>query len=454
MIKVTDAELSGLVAGIVREEGEQVTERGIRRSLEKRLLLDPMSMDEKEAKLRIKKIVANILENGLPADPPSIPDKSKSATKTAAPKAPKAPKASKARKPPTRPAARKGKKRVVEAEDDSEADSGKENEGMNVVDDDEGDDENVPRYKSKPRQTKKLAVSEDSEEEEEGVEDDDEDEEDPVPVRASKHKSTPKHAAQSSEKAAKKRAISDSENELEAKSTDSLPLEDMDDEDESRKASPVPTVKPPTQSAAKKARTRVISDSEDDGEAESGGEEEGKEEDHDSKASSMDEDSEKEERKGKKVKPTEKKKASKKPSEANGGTKADVVISEKDAKEIERLKGYVVKCGVRKIWGIEFKGKSGRERIAHLKSMLDDLGVKGRPSLEQSKKIKFEREWAQERAELDASNILDTGRASRRARGSIGGGGAVKRQRDPDVEMQRKADMAKLAALCDPESDD
>ena len=48
----------------------------------------------------------------------------------------------------------------------------------------------------------------------------------------------------------------------------------------------------------------------------------------------------------------------------------DVLISDKEAKEIERLKKFVVLCGLRKLWGVEFKGMSGRQRIARLKQLL------------------------------------------------------------------------------------
>ncbi|KAJ3107549.1 HIRA-interacting protein 3 [Phlyctochytrium planicorne] len=126
----------------------------------------------------------------------------------------------------------------------------------------------------------------------------------------------------------------------------------------------------------------------------------------------------------------------------------DVKISEKDEKEIERLKSYVTKCGVRKLWGVEFKGKNGKERIQHVKAILSDLGITGRPTLELCKKIKQEREWAAETADLDTSNIIE-GRSTRRNDRSKKTAPAI----DPELELKRTSEMEALLKLGSPEAE-
>ncbi|KAJ3410600.1 hypothetical protein HDV05_003550 [Chytridiales sp. JEL 0842] len=93
---------------------------------------------------------------------------------------------------------------------------------------------------------------------------------------------------------------------------------------------------------------------------------------------------------------------------------SDEDVTEKQAKEIDRLKGYVLKCGVRKLWGVEFKGLDGKARIAKLKDILSSLGLTdGRPTLKKCKQIKARREMEQELAGLETSNIISERRGAR-----------------------------------------
>ncbi|RCI07104.1 hypothetical protein CU098_002041, partial [Rhizopus stolonifer] len=95
--------------------------------------------------------------------------------------------------------------------------------------------------------------------------------------------------------------------------------------------------------------------------------------------------------------------------------------SDKNEEAIKRLKGFINKCGVRKVWSRELKDcKSARAEIEKLKSMLQELGVDGRPTNEKCEAVKKERELKAEFDSLDASNIINneeeesSGRRTRR----------------------------------------
>ncbi|OCH87538.1 hypothetical protein OBBRIDRAFT_889739 [Obba rivulosa] len=69
----------------------------------------------------------------------------------------------------------------------------------------------------------------------------------------------------------------------------------------------------------------------------------------------------------------------------------------KEEETIKRLKSLVVACGVRKVWTKEFKGLDRpADQIKRLKSILADLGMTGRLSMEQAKAIRERRELAKE----------------------------------------------------------
>ncbi|KAI0122019.1 hypothetical protein F4814DRAFT_196415 [Daldinia grandis] len=90
-----------------------------------------------------------------------------------------------------------------------------------------------------------------------------------------------------------------------------------------------------------------------------------------------------------------------------------------DDTEIKKLQGQLLKCGIRKIWGIELKKYSddSKAKIRHLKGMLRDIGVEGRFSEAKAKEIKEKRELM---ADLEAVTEMNRnwgsgagGRASR-----------------------------------------
>ncbi|KAI5814875.1 hypothetical protein BZA77DRAFT_93335 [Pyronema omphalodes] len=65
--------------------------------------------------------------------------------------------------------------------------------------------------------------------------------------------------------------------------------------------------------------------------------------------------------------------------------------------KIKSLQSWLVKCGIRKVWGRELsKFETSAEKISHLKSLLSDAGMTGQYSLAKAKKIKEDRELAAE----------------------------------------------------------
>ena len=64
-----------------------------------------------------------------------------------------------------------------------------------------------------------------------------------------------------------------------------------------------------------------------------------------------------------------------------------------EAEEIRRLQGWLVKCGIRKVWGRELKShETPKEKIRHLKGMLSETGMTGRYSIEKANQIRETRE--------------------------------------------------------------
>ncbi|KAI1865737.1 hypothetical protein JX265_008060 [Neoarthrinium moseri] len=113
-----------------------------------------------------------------------------------------------------------------------------------------------------------------------------------------------------------------------------------------------------------------------------------------------------------------------------------------DEAEIKKLQGQLVKCGVRKIWGIELKeyGDDTKGKIRHLRKMLSDLGVTGRFSEAKAKEIKERRELM---ADLEAVNEMN------HMWGAEGRGGRASRSRakatvkEPSSEDESGAEEAK-----------
>ncbi|KAJ4303419.1 hypothetical protein N0V90_002313 [Kalmusia sp. IMI 367209] len=94
-----------------------------------------------------------------------------------------------------------------------------------------------------------------------------------------------------------------------------------------------------------------------------------------------------------------------------------------DTAEIKRLQGWLVKCGIRKVWGKELANcDTPKDKIRHLKGMLKDAGMDGKYSVEKAAKIKEQREFAKDLEDIQAGAVAwgdaetsNTGRPRRRA---------------------------------------
>ncbi|KAL4926904.1 putative transcriptional regulator [Aspergillus undulatus] len=73
--------------------------------------------------------------------------------------------------------------------------------------------------------------------------------------------------------------------------------------------------------------------------------------------------------------------------------KSKDVDADPNQAEIKRLQGWLIKCGIRKMWARELAPyDTPKAKIKHLKHMLKDAGMEGRYSLEKARQIKEERE--------------------------------------------------------------
>jgi hypothetical protein len=72
-----------------------------------------------------------------------------------------------------------------------------------------------------------------------------------------------------------------------------------------------------------------------------------------------------------------------------------------DQAEIKRLQGWLVKCGIRKVWSKELVNcDTSKEKIKHLRAMLSDAGMGGKYSVEKAAKIKEKREFEKDLAAI------------------------------------------------------
>lgn len=104
--------------------------------------------------------------------------------------------------------------------------------------------------------------------------------------------------------------------------------------------------------------------------------------------------------KSKPAKPSKSSKADK-PSKSSTKEKENATSLSPDEEEIKRLQSWLLKCGIRKLWYRELAPYStSKEKIQHLKKMLEDVGMTPRYSVEKARQIKEAREL---RAELEAA---------------------------------------------------
>ncbi|PYH41967.1 putative transcriptional regulator [Aspergillus saccharolyticus JOP 1030-1] len=75
------------------------------------------------------------------------------------------------------------------------------------------------------------------------------------------------------------------------------------------------------------------------------------------------------------------------------GAKGKDADQDPNQAEIKRLQGWLVKCGIRKMWARELAPfDTPKAKIKHLKDMLKEAGMEGRYSVEKANRIREERE--------------------------------------------------------------
>ena len=104
--------------------------------------------------------------------------------------------------------------------------------------------------------------------------------------------------------------------------------------------------------------------------------------------------------------PTTKDKPAKKAPQPKAKPKAKPTpTDDPTAAEIKKLQSWLVKCGIRKVWGKELAPfDTSKDKISHLKRLLKDAGMDGRFSDDKAARIKEQRELA---ADLDAIQVMN-----------------------------------------------
>lgn len=126
-------------------------------------------------------------------------------------------------------------------------------------------------------------------------------------------------------------------------------------------------------------------------------------------------------RKNKAGKPAKTAKTARTAKGAKAKTVKTKVEDDPDQAEIKQLQSWLVKCGIRKVWGKELKDcETPKDKIRHLKGMLRDAGMDGRFTLEKAAKIKEQREFAKDLEDIQAGAAVwgetsSTGRPRRTA---------------------------------------
>jgi hypothetical protein len=141
-------------------------------------------------------------------------------------------------------------------------------------------------------------------------------------------------------------------------------------------------------------------------------------------------------------------------SKAKSKAKAD---DTPDQAEIKRLQSWLVKCGIRKVWVKELaKCDTDKQKIKHLKEMLQDAGMDGKYSNEKAATIKEQREFAkdleaiQEGAKAWGGDDEDSGRPRRRAARAPPKVVPKYVEEDEDSDSDDNEDEVKLDKVADP----
>ncbi|ROT37958.1 hypothetical protein SODALDRAFT_279031 [Sodiomyces alkalinus F11] len=119
-----------------------------------------------------------------------------------------------------------------------------------------------------------------------------------------------------------------------------------------------------------------------------------------------------------------------------GGSSSHPERERPDDAEVKKLQSQLVKCGVRKIWGIELKqyGDDARAKVRHLKDMLRDIGMPGRFSEAKAREIKERRELEADLEAVTAMNVTWGASDSRGGRPTRGRGRLKKVPKEPSSD--------------------
>lgn len=327
--------------------GDEITVKLARERVESQLELDDAFLkNDAEWKKRSKDIIHAAVE-----EPPS-PEKPKKA----------------APKPKAKPAAKAGAKRKS---DEVEVKAPKRRKKSPTAGSDDAEEDaseiDAPKPKAKGRKRaaskKEVVASEDSE----------------VEYHASALEAKPKAKATNKPEAAEKAVESDRSDIVEdmPANTEGKPMT----EDESALSEPPDT--DAVNAEAPKANGKAVED--DDGDL----------------SSVIDEPPPKKKGRQKKSSSPSETKAKGKKSETAPKAKAPAKELGPEEAKIKELQSWLLKCGVRKLWHRELAPyDTSKAKIAHLKGMLDEIGMTGRYSTEKARSIKEARELA---AELEAA---------------------------------------------------
>ncbi|KAJ1820463.1 hypothetical protein LPJ56_003434 [Coemansia sp. RSA 2599] len=96
----------------------------------------------------------------------------------------------------------------------------------------------------------------------------------------------------------------------------------------------------------------------------------------------------------------------KKTKKAKTNSAGSMPLSKSNETTIGNLKTYINKCGMRKVWSKELSGMNATQQVRHLKKLLEDLGMEGRPTLEKCKKIKAKRDLQAELEAIEGDSIV------------------------------------------------
>lgn len=114
----------------------------------------------------------------------------------------------------------------------------------------------------------------------------------------------------------------------------------------------------------------------------------------------------------------EKKKRVKKDASDGKSSKPRGAGNEDTLKELKRI---VARCGVRKHWVKELEGKNVNQSISHVRQILRDLGMEGRPTLKKAEQVKLQREEQEVLEELAKNEILPDSSKKRRRQAASNG---------------------------------